>query len=182
MWHQGKYFSSPQTGLLFQHEPILQQLGLFQCWGLPCRLEYIAQLWSAIRLLFQPAVLGFCQYTSILNYNTLCFTNVLYSQSSAFQLFQTFSPPFLSVNLLMFFNSYFGYPLQICKYSLGSPSNFPTCIPGISVTLQMQLKPDLRTVLYSCADIFGASVYNLPQPAWAPCVLTERMGIKSEGN
>lgn len=82
----------------------------------------------------------------------------------------------------MFFNSYFGYPLQICKYSLGSPSNFRTRIPGIGVTLQMQLKPDLRTVLYSCADIFEASLYNLPQPAWAPCVLTECMGIKSEGN
>lgn len=89
---------------------------------------------------------------------------MLYSQSSAFQLFQTFSPPFLSVDLLMLFNSYFGYPFQICKYSLGLPSDCPTLTPGIGVTLQMQLRPDLRTVLYSCTGIFGASVYNLPQP------------------
>lgn len=135
-WPQGKFFSSPQTALLFQHEPVLQQLGWFQCWGLPCRLEYIAQLWSAMHLLFQPAALGFCQYTSILNYNTLCFTNVLYSQSSPYQLFQTFSPLFLSVHLLMLFNSYFGYLLQVCKYSLGSSSDCPTLIPGIWVTLQ----------------------------------------------
>lgn len=69
MWCQGKFFSSPQT---VQCELVLQQLWLFQHWGLPCRLEYIIQLWSAIHLLFQPAAVGFWQYTSILNYNIWC--------------------------------------------------------------------------------------------------------------
>lgn len=184
MWalqYQSKFFSTPQTALLVQHEPALQQLGLFQCWGLPGRFEYIVQLWSATHLLFQLAAVGFCQHTSILNYNTL-FTNALSSQSSAFQLFQTFSSPFLSVDLPMLFHSSFGYPLRIYKYSSGLPIDCPTLILGIGVTLQMQLRPDPRTVLCSCTDIFGASVYNLPQPVWAPCVLTEHMGIKLEGN
>lgn len=48
MKHKEKKFGSPQRVLLIQHESVLEQLGLLQCQGLPCRSESMAQLSSAI--------------------------------------------------------------------------------------------------------------------------------------
>lgn len=71
-------FGSPQRVLLIQHESVPEQLGLLQCQGLPCRSEYVAELRSAVRLLFQPTALGF-QCTSIVNRNTLKHIGALFS-------------------------------------------------------------------------------------------------------
>lgn len=124
-----------RAALPVKREPFLEQPGLFQCWGLPGGLAHTRLSWPAIRLQLQPSASEFCQtlqYWVAAPYQCALFTLLSFPVVPP-----TFSPPFLTIHLLMLFNSYL----------------FALCVSDLQIWIKLGLRLPLAYSRHWCNSV-----------------------------